>query len=90
MKDGEFCLKGNDATRLGGRSARRAFGDGHCPKGGGGIPNGVLRQSQSGASFWLLSGRDKKVACGEMLDDHIDRSVDGAEILVNDLERVPT
>jgi hypothetical protein len=49
----------------------------------------VLRQCESGASFWLLSGRYKKFACGKMLDDHIDRPVDGAEILVNDLQRVP-
>jgi hypothetical protein len=37
----------------------------------------------------LLPGRDKKVACGEMLDNHIDRPVDGTEILLNDLKRVP-
>jgi len=93
MKGGEFCPKGSDTTCLGGRSAqssaRRAFGDGHCMEGDGEIPSVVLRQCESGASFWLLSGRYKKFACGKMLDDHIDRPVDGAEILVNDLQRVP-
>jgi hypothetical protein len=50
----------------------------------------ALRCRESGAESRLRSGGDIQLSGVEMLDDHIDRPVDGAKILTNDLKRVPS
>ena len=70
----------------------RAVGRGAVKAQGTAVPNDYAGSAASGpqvptcADRWL--GRDVELAVVEMLHDHIHRAVNGAEVLVNDLQRV--
>ena len=93
MKGGGSCPKANNATCVERRSRNRApYERGeldYCMAGGGEIPRLCLWSQGSRIKFGVLAGHNIKSAGGEMLENHIHRSVNGAEVFVNDLQRVP-